>query len=662
MYKENTAAKLIREGIIGRDTTFSGPFGEKRIVYTDWTASGKPLLQVENYIKETILPLYANTHTESSVTGAATTAARERARESILRAVHGESTDAVMFTGSGSTAAINHFVKLIELDEKCAKSKSTDRPLVLVSGCEHHSNLLPWRECGAEVIEVLESETTGAVCLDHIRSILELNRSRSCIIGSFSAGSNVTGVCCDVKAIAILLHQYGALACFDYACAGPYLDICMNWKPEDSKYTELSYLDAVYVSCHKFVGGVGATGVLIAKKNILTRWIPVSPGGGTVSYVTSASQVYLDDVVHRVEAGTPDILGSIRAGLVFEVKSLFGIDKIKLREGVIQEKLCSALSSNPNFVMLGPPVSLEGAHRLPIVSFVIKCGDKYLHHNFVSSVFNDLYGIQIRSGCMCAGPYAIRLLGLDMIKTAPLAGQLHDAPYLKWGFCRLSLVYFNSDEDIEYVIKALLDVADNAWKLLPQYEFDPQSSNWSHHYARGVQPTVPSFKLDGAHDELQRHAIQISISDAQSDKKYYDSTLAEAMRVYESSYALYNDDGAFSVDSVTDFDSELYSKGLKQFSWFLFPKEVHTSARSQKEAEWVCPIHINDDNPLHPEKYWPTVLAETKQGAHEVVNPPRSKNTRTPPIRKFFDWSRLFCHAADTKRVHNPTGSSKTPQ
>ncbi|CAM9339622.1 unnamed protein product, partial [Ectocarpus fasciculatus] len=494
MHEGNTIARLLREGIIGRSTSFTGPFGDRRIVYTDWTASGKPLLQVENYIKESILPLYANTHTEASVTGAATTAAREGARDTILRAVHSTNADAVMFTGSGSTAAINDFVKLIELDKKCTTSRSTDRPLVLVSGCEHHSNILPWRECGAEVMEVLESVETGAVCLEHIRSILELNRHRSCIIGSFSAGSNVTGVCSDVNAISILLHQYGALACFDYACAAPYLDICMNWTPEDPKDTQLAYLDAVYVSCHKFVGGVGATGVLIAKKKNLTRWIPVAPGGGTVAYVTSASQVYLDDVVQRVEAGTPDILGSIRAGLAFQVKSLYGVENIHRREQAIQLKLYDAISSHPNLVLLGPPASLEGAHRLPIVSFVIKCGDKYLHHNFVSAVLNDLYGIQIRSGCMCAGPYAIRLLGLDMIKTAPLAGQLREFPYLKWGFCRLSLVYFNSDEEIDYVVQALLHVANNAWKLLPQYDFEPQSSNWTHRNQRGVQPTVPPFR------------------------------------------------------------------------------------------------------------------------------------------------------------------------
>jgi selenocysteine lyase/cysteine desulfurase len=303
-------------------------------VYADWTASGRALAQVEDYIRHQVLPLYANTHTETSITGSFTTLLRENARKLIARASHCTDEDVVMFTGNGSTAAINDFVQLLELEKKCmlyhhhqgVVNKDTDKdmdnnlPLVLISSYEHHSNILPWRECGAEVVEVPESSDTGSVDLIALENILIKHKHRKTIIGSFSAGSNVTGICSNVKAIAILLHQYKALACFDYACVAPYLGIEMNWTVATSRTSDsdrsdvdtqsLAYLDAVYISTHKFTGGVGATGLLIAKRKILTRQVPVSPGGGTVLFVSSEKQTYLDDIVSREEAGTPNIIGN----------------------------------------------------------------------------------------------------------------------------------------------------------------------------------------------------------------------------------------------------------------------------------------------------------------------------------------------------------------
>ena len=161
----------------------------------------------------------------------------------------------------------------------------------MISGYEHHSNILPWKEIGAQVVEIRESSITGAVDLNHLEDVLATNRHRSTLIGSFSAGSNVSGVCSNVPALATLLHKYGAIACFDYACVAPYVPIRMNpvGNKEDGDMG-LSYIDAVFISPHKFVGGVGSSGLLVAKKSILTRQVPVSPGGGTVLYVTSDKQ------------------------------------------------------------------------------------------------------------------------------------------------------------------------------------------------------------------------------------------------------------------------------------------------------------------------------------------------------------------------------------
>lgn len=253
-----------------------------------------------------------------------------------------------------------------------------------------------------------------------------------------------------------------------------------------------------------------------------------------------------------------------------------------------------------------------------------------------------------------------------MIKTAPLAGQLREFPYLKWGFCRLSLVYFNSDEEIDYVVQALLHVANNAWKLLPQYDFEPQSSNWTHRNQRGVQPTVPPFRLDSGNVELHSDSVQVSISDPDSERQYYDDMLTNAMCVYNSSHSLYTADHEYAIDKVRDYESELIGQEQKQFSWFVFPKDILMSAKSQERAKWVCPFHQTDtheDVSLHPERYWPTVIADMKRGSIAVENPSkerRASERRVPRTRpKFFDWSGLFCNrTGDDSCVHNPTNTT----
>jgi selenocysteine lyase/cysteine desulfurase len=247
----------IRESVIGDDVLLDGPFGPRRMVYADATASGRALGLVEDVIREQVLPMYGNTHTEASATGRCTTGWREQARGIIHDAVNGGDDDVVVFCGSGATAAIDRLIRVLELDP-------AQRPVVFIGPYEHHSNELPWRESPAEVVTIGHDEQ-GRVDLGHLALQLARYADRPAKIGSFSAASNVTGIITDVDEVAILPHRHGALALFDYAAAGPYLPIDMNPAAPWGQGAP-AYKDAVFISPHKFPGGPGTPGVLVAKR------------------------------------------------------------------------------------------------------------------------------------------------------------------------------------------------------------------------------------------------------------------------------------------------------------------------------------------------------------------------------------------------------------
>ena len=555
--------ETIRSSIIGDNEVIETPFGPRRVTYADYTASGRSLSFIEDFLRDEVMPFYANTHTESSGTGRQTTRFREDARKIIHEALGCGPDDVVLFCGTGATGAIDRLIDVLnlripnDLDARYGFSDqipAAERPVVFIGPYEHHSNELPWRESIAEVVTIAE-DLDGRIDLEMLERELVRFAERPLKIGSFSAASNVTGIGSDTRNTTALLHRHGALAFWDFAAAAPYVQIEMNMRDEGPD-GDLLTKDAIFISPHKFIGGPGTPGLLVAKRHLFKNKVPAVPGGGTVYYVNDTIHRYVESAERREEGGTPAILEAIRAGLVFQLKEAVGHTYIREREAELTRRAIETWSSSPMLEVLGN----KDAWRLSIVSFVVRHGEGYLHHNYVVALLNDLFGIQSRGGCSCAGPYAHRLLSIDLAKVLELEHQIAEGcEGIRPGWVRINFNYFLADGVAAYLVAAVKFVAEHGWKLLPHYRFDANNGRWNH---RGGQPEARMSLRDLSYrsGKLEYRALHMT-----EPEWALEDYIAEARALVDAAPA----------EALTDtlVDPE-FSPEFEAMRWFPMPAEV----------------------------------------------------------------------------------------
>ena len=461
LIKQQAEAGTLAQGLIGEGVMIPGLNGDVPLVYADYVASGRAMRQVEDFIAEKVLPFYANSHTEASYCGQYVTRLRRAARAEIARLTGAGAECEVIFAGSGATAGLNRLVTLLGVEE-------AENPVVFIGPYEHHSNILPWRESRATVVEIPEG-SAGGVDLAALDTALKAHAGSDLMIGSFSAASNVTGIVTDPDPVTRLLRAHGAKAVWDYAGAGPYLSIDMGGFGAEPK-------DAVVVSPHKFAGGPGASGVLILRRDAVRTTAPCWPGGGTVSFVSPWDHRFSDSLAAREEAGTPNVIGDIRAALAFLVKEAVGQEEIEARETRYAAKARAVWDKVPGLTILGHAT----AHRLPIFSFTVRgASGAPVHQQLFTRMLSDIYGIQARGGCACAGPYAHRLLDIDQPQSEALLSDLLAGRELqKPGWVRLNFSYLMDEETVDYVIASVAELVDKAEAMTASYDADPATARF----------------------------------------------------------------------------------------------------------------------------------------------------------------------------------------
>mgnify|MGYP001016235683 CR=1 FL=1 len=477
-----------RHNIIGLEQDFVTPYGKKRILYADWVASGRLYKPIEDILSRDIAPYVGNTHTETNVTGTTMTMAYHYALSIIKKHVRAGQSDVIISSNSGMTGVVNKFqrilgLKLHEKFEPYVKLPETERPVVFVTHMEHHSNQTTWLETIAD-LELIGATPEGLVDLQHLQYLLDKYSARATKIAAVTSCSNVTGVFTPYHEIAGIMHRNGGLCFVDFAASAPYIDI--NMHPDD----EYQYLDAIYFSPHKFLGGPGSSGILVFNANLYKNRVPDHPGGGTVLWTNPwGEHKYIDNIEIREDGGTPAFLQTMKAALAVRLKESMGTGFITKREEEILGIIWQDLFSIPGLHILAG----SQRQRLGVISFYIDG----LHYNLGVKLLNDLYGIQVRGGCHCAGTYGHYLLDVTWETSKNITETISRGNLsLKPGWIRLSIHPVMTDSEIHYIMDAIKDIAANYSKYNADYDYIAEKNEFVHKLDRGTERTMAQSWFD----------------------------------------------------------------------------------------------------------------------------------------------------------------------
>lgn len=562
---------FIRNEVIGRDFTFQTPYGKRLLTYADYTASGRTLEFIEKYLIH-VQRSYANTHTEDDVTGRNMTGLLHNAEKMILKSFNAEKNCKIIATGTGTTGAILKFQEIIGVRFPAATKLRIDeiesdfigedgkikeiitnfnmelenkKPVVFIGPYEHHSNDIMWRESFAEVV-MIDFNSKGHLDLrDLEKKVADPKYNNRFKIGSFSATSNITGLKSPVYEIARILHENNALACFDFAACAPYVKIDMN---RDDK----SFFDAIYFSPHKFIGGPGSSGILVFNENLYNRILPpTNAAGGTVDFVSRYSVDYIEDIETREKPGTPGILQTLKAALVINLKDVIGIENIEKKELNFSKKAFSRLSQHPNIEILG---NQNPEDRIAIFSFLIKDGDKYLHPKLGTRLLNDLFGVQSRAGCSCAGVYGHYLLDIDNETSEKYRKLIQNGiSSIKPGWIRVNFHYAINELEFDFICSAIEFLADQGPRFISEYNMNLSTGEWSH----------KSFKdQDLDFDPTISNVLEFSLKDC-FEEKHIEK---------ETEFAKYLEEAAEILEKLPVIDnfSKFENKIAEELRWFNF--------------------------------------------------------------------------------------------
>ncbi|WP_417592184.1 aminotransferase class V-fold PLP-dependent enzyme [Owenweeksia hongkongensis] len=471
-----------RKNIIGIDQTFEGPYGVKKIMYADWIASGRLYEPIEKLLKDDLGRYVANTHTETSFTGTVMTKAYHEAKVLIKEHVNAKSTDALIPVGTGMTGAVLKLQRMLGLKvperfQQSVTLHGDDLPVVFISHMEHHSNQTSWLETVAEVI-VINADDDGLMNLDHLKTLMEQYKSRKVKIASITSCSNVTGISTPYYDVAKIMHQNGGYCFVDFACSGPYVEIDMHPEDEECK------LDAIFFSPHKFLGGPGTPGVLVFCSSLYTNKVPDQPGGGTVSWTNPwGGHSYFADIETREDGGTPGFLQTIKAALAIKLKDEMGVKEMHDRENEIVQYTLSRMSTIPGMNILAGNIH----DRLGAISFYVDD----LHFNLYVKLLNDMYGIQVRGGCSCAGTYGHYLLHVTEDMSREVTTMIdHGDLSRKPGWVRLSLHPTMTNAEVEMICDAIEDIALNHNKYKKDYEYHCKTNEYEHKTFKGREEQI----------------------------------------------------------------------------------------------------------------------------------------------------------------------------